>query len=255
MTADIQLQPQQSPIHHDGEGAQMGIFDHLDELRRRLFVSVIALVIGTLGGVAVATPVLKFLSEPYGRAFIVIDPTGGVVQYFRVAIMVGASLAIPVITYELLMFILPGLTGKEKKWLLVSIPPIFLLFLVGIAFAWFILIPPALGFLVNFQPTIFHAEWTADHYLGFVTSLLFWMGVAFETPLVFFVLSLFAVLQSRQLMKQWRIAIIGAAIAAAVITPTVDPVNMMLVMGPLMALYLLSIILVALGSRIIKNKI
>ena len=252
MSAEIQL-PQQ-PLIPDGNGAQMGIFEHLDELRRRLFVSAIALVIGTLGGVAVATPVLKFISEPYGRAFIVLDPTGGVVQYFRVAIMVGASLAIPVITYELMMFILPGLTGKEKKWLVISIPPIFLLFLIGIAFAWFILIPPALGFLVNFQTSIFRAEWTADHYLGFVTSLLFWMGVAFETPLVFFVLSLFAIVQSRQLIRNWRIAVVGSAIAAAVITPTVDPVNMMLVMGPLMALYLLSILLVGIGSRIIKGK-
>ncbi len=251
MSAEIQL-PQQ-PLIPDGNGAQMGIFDHLDELRRRLFVSAIALVIGTLGGVAVATPVLKFISEPYGRAFIVLDPTGGVVQYFRVAIMVGASLSIPVITYELLMFILPGLTGKEKKWLLVSIPPIFLLFLVGIAFAWFILIPPALGFLVNFQTSIFRAEWTADHYLGFVTSMLFWMGVAFETPLVFFVLSLFAVVQSRQLIHHWRVAVVGSAIAAAVITPTVDPVNMLLVMGPLIALYVLSIVLVSVGSRLIKG--
>ncbi|MBI1281976.1 MAG: twin-arginine translocase subunit TatC [Anaerolineaceae bacterium] len=249
MSAEIQLQPQQ-PLIPDGEGAQMGLFDHLDELRRRLFVSAFALVIGTLAGVAVATPVLKFISEPYGRAFIVLDPTGGIVQYFRVAILVGASLAIPVITYELLMFILPGLTRREKKWLLVSIPPIFVLFLVGIAFAWFILIPPALGFLVNFQTSIFRAEWTADHYLGFVTSLLFWMGVAFETPLAFFVLSLFAVVQSRQLMHHWRVAVVGSAIAAAVITPTVDPVNMMLVMGPLIALYLLSIVLVGIGSRI-----
>jgi len=183
------------------------------------------------------------------------DPTGGVVQYFRVAIMVGASLSIPVITYELLMFILPGLTGKEKKLLVIALPPITLLFIIGVAFAWFILIPPALSFLVGFQPTIFHAQWTADHYLGFVTSLLFWMGVAFETPLVFFVLSLFAVVKSRQLMHHWRIAIIGAAIAAAVITPTVDPVNMLLVMGPLMALYILSIMLVSIGSRIIKEQL
>ncbi len=253
MSAEIQLQPPQ-PLYPDGEGARMGIFEHLDELRRRFFVAALALVVGTIGGVAVATPVLEFLRKPYGQAFLVTDPTGGVVQYFRVAIMVGASLAIPVVTYEVLMFILPGLTGKEKKLLVMSLPPITLLFIIGVAFAWFILIPPALGFLVNFQPTIFHAQWTADHYLGFVTSLLFWMGVAFETPLVFFVLSLFAVVQSRQLMHHWRIAVVGAAIAAAVITPTVDPVNMMLVMGPLMALYVLSIVLVGIGSRIIKDK-
>ncbi len=249
MSANIQLQPQQ-PLLPNGEGAQMGLFDHLDELRRRLFFAAAALVIGIIGGIAVATPVLNFLSAPYGRAFIVLDPTGGVVQYFRVAIMVGASLALPVITYELLIFILPGLNGKEKKLLILSLPPITLLFIVGVAFAWFILIPPALGFLVNFQPTIFHAEWTADHYLGFVTALLFWMGVAFETPLVFFMLSLFGVVAARQLIKNWQIAIVGSAVAAAVITPTVDPVNMLLVMGPLMALYMLSIVLVSIGSRI-----
>lgn len=250
MSADIQLTP---PVIADGDGAQMGLFEHLDELRRRLFISAFALIIGTIAGVAVATPVLEFLQKPYGDAFLVTDPTGGVVQYFRVAIMVGASLSIPVITYEVLMFILPGLTRQEKKLLVISLPPITLLFIVGVAFAWFILIPPALNFLVGFQPTIFHAQWTADHYLGFVTSLLFWMGVAFETPLVFFVLSIFGVVTSRQLLHQWRIAVVGAAIAAAVITPTVDPVNMMLVMGPLMALYVLSIVLVSFGSRWVKN--
>jgi sec-independent protein translocase protein TatC len=252
MTAEIQRQPQ--PMIPDGEGAQMGIFEHLDELRRRFFISAIALVIGTIGGVAVATPVLEFLRAPYGEAFLVMDPTGGVVQNFRVAIMVGASLSIPIITYELLAFVLPGLTSREKKWLIVSLPPITLLFIVGVAFAWFILIPPALSFLVGFQPTIFHAQWTADHYLAFVTSLLFWMGVAFETPLVFFVLSLFGVVQSRQLIHHWRIAVVGASIAAAVITPTVDPVNMLLVMGPLMGLYVLSILLVSIGNRLIKGK-
>jgi sec-independent protein translocase protein TatC len=249
MTADIQTHPQ--PL----EGAQMGLFQHLDELRRRLFISAIALVIGTIGGIVVATPILNFIRAPYGEAFLVLDPTGGVVQYFRVAIMVGASLSIPIITYEILMFILPALTGKEKKLLLMSLPPITILFIVGVAFAWYILIPPALGFLEGFQPTIFHAQWTADHYLGFVTSLLFWMGVAFETPLVFFVLSLFGVVQRRMLVRNWRIAIVGAAAAAAVITPTVDPVNMLLVMGPLMALYILSILLVGIGNRITKTNI
>lgn len=249
MSAGINTPPQLPLVP---EGVHMGLFDHLDELRRRLFVAAFALVIGIIGGVAVATPVLKFLIEPYGRPFIVLDPTGGVVQYFRVALMVGASLSLPVITYEVLRFVMPGLTGKEKKLLLISIPPITLLFIIGAAFAWFVLIPPALGFLVDFQPTIFHAEWTADHYLGFVTSLVFWMGVAFETPLVFFVLSIFGVVAARQLIQNWRIAIVGSAIAAAVITPTVDPVNMGLVIVPLLALYLLSIGLVALGSRINK---
>lgn len=229
---------------------QMGLFEHLDELRRRLFMAVIALVIGTVGGVIVATPVLEFLQQPYGRAFTVLGPTGGVVAYFRVAMLVGAILAIPIITFEVLMFILPALTRREKRLVVASLPAITGLFIIGIAFAWFVLIPPALGFLEGFQPTLFKPEWTADLYLGFVTSLVFWMGVAFQTPLIFFVVSLLGMVSARMLIKNWRIAVIGSAVAAALITPTVDPVNMMLVMGPLMVLYLLSILLVMIGKRI-----
>lgn len=227
----------------------MSIFDHLDELRQRLFKAALALVLGTAIGIAVATPVLEYLKQPYGRPFTVLGPTSGVVEYFRIALLVGAIIAIPVITYQVLMFVLPGLTNKEKRVLLFSIPPVTLLFLLGVAFAWFRLIPPALGFLEGFQPTLFKPEWTPDLYLGFVTALLFWMGVAFEMPLIFFVLALLGLVSAGPLIKNWRIAVVGAAVAAAVITPTVDPVNMMLVMGPLMALYALSVILVIIARR------
>jgi len=243
---DPDLPPEQTG---DGDGARMSLWDHLDELRSRLFKAVLALVCGSLIGVLFATPILEFLKAPYGKAFLVIDPTGGVISYFRVALLAGGILSIPVITYQVLMFVLPGLTKRETRYLMFSIPPVTVLFLIGVLFAWFILIPPALTFLVNFQPDIFQAQWTADHYLGFVTALLFWMGVAFETPLIFFVLSILGFVTPRPLIKNWRIAVIGSAIAAAVITPTVDPVNMMLVMGPLMALYLLSIGLVSIGMR------
>ena len=243
-----ETEPLQAEVD-DGEGARMSFWEHLEELRQRLFKAVLALVLGTVVGILVATPVLEYLQEPYGDRFTVLGPTGGVVAYFRVALLVGGIIAIPVITYQLLSFILPGLTNKERRFLLLSIPPVTVLFLVGVLFAWLLLIPPALDFLKNFQSNLFKAEWTADLYLGFVTSLLFWMGVAFETPLIFFVLSILGMVTARPLIKNWRIAVVGAAIAAAVITPTVDPVNMMLVMGPLMALYVMSILLVVIGSR------
>jgi sec-independent protein translocase protein TatC len=110
--------------------------------------------------------------------------------------------------------------------------------------------PPALGFLQGFQPTLFKPEWTADLYLSFITSLIFWMGVAFETPLIFFVLALLGLVSAGALARNWRVAVVGSSVAAAMITPTVDPVNMILVMGPLMTLYLLSILLVYVGRRI-----
>jgi sec-independent protein translocase protein TatC len=227
----------------------MGLFEHLDELRKRITRAVLALVLGVILAIPLTTPVLEALQSPYGREFTVLGPTEGVIAYFRVALLLGAILSIPVSTYQVLMFVLPGLTRKEKRYLLTALPAITILFLVGAAFAWFVLVPPALGFLEGFQATIFKPEWTADLYLSFVTALIFWMGVAFQTPLIFFVLAVMGFVTARSLLRQWRVAIVGAAVAAALITPTIDPVNMTLVMGPLLVLYLLSVLLVAVGRR------
>lgn len=241
----------------DGEALRMGFFEHLGELRDRLTKAVLSLVIGTIIGFALAGPVLEVLREPYCLIrgdqtceLQILDPTGSVMVYFRVALMVGGILSIPMVTYQVLMFVLPGLTKREKRYVLLTIPATTVLFVVGVTFTWFILIPPALGFLEGFQPTVFEPEWTADGYLSFVTSLIFWMGVAFQTPLVFFLISLLGFVSAGTLVRQWRVAIVGASIAAALITPTIDPVNMFLVMAPLLTLYALSIVLVFFGRRI-----
>lgn len=228
----------------------MSLLEHLEELRDRLFKAAVGLIIGTAFGALFAGEVFKYLLQPYGRTVQILDPTGSVTNYFRVALMMGAIVAIPLITYQVMMFILPGLTKRETRIVLTALPAITLLFVVGVLFAWFLLIPPALDFLSNFHSDIFTTQWTADGYLGFVTALLFWMGVAFETPLVFFVMSFLGFVTARTLIHNWRIAVVGAAVAAALITPTIDPVNMFLVMGPLMALYGLSIILTTIGARI-----
>ena len=241
----------------DGEALRMGFFDHLDELRQRLTKAVLALVVGTVIGFGLAGPALEILQEPYcvirsagDCELLIIDPTGTIMVYFRVALMIGGILSIPMVTYQLLMFILPGLTKREKRYVLFSIPATTFLFLIGTLFSWYVLMPPALGFLEGFQPTIFKPEWTADLYLSFVTSLVFWMGVAFQTPLIFFIVSLLGFFEAGTLVSQWRIAVVGASIAAAMITPTIDPVNMFLVMAPLLTLYALSIVLVYIGRKI-----
>lgn len=242
----------------EGHELRMGFFEHLGELRNRILKAILALVIGTGIGFVFASQGLEILRGPFCRLvetvdsckFQLLDPTGGIIVYFRVALLIGGILAIPVMTYQVMMFIIPGLTSKERRNVLLALPGITLLFIVGVLFAWYVLIPPALTFLNGFLPNLFRPEWTADGYLSFVTALIFWMGVAFETPLVFFVLSLMGLVTASLLINNWRIAVVGAAVAAAFITPTVDPVNMFLVMGPLMALYLLSIFLVFVGNRI-----
>lgn len=244
------------PHNDDGHELRMSLWEHLTELRDRVIRMFLALVVGAIIGFIVAAPVLDFLLQPYaalfpdGRQLVVLGPTGSVIAYLRVTLLVGSIIAVPAATHQLLMFILPGLKRSEKRIVLRSLPAITLLFIVGVGFAWFVLIPPAISFLEGFQPDLFEPQWTADQYIGFVTALLFWMGVAFETPLVFFVLALLGMVNARTLLRNWRVAIVGAAVAAAIITPTIDPVNMALVMAPLLALYAFSIILVMIGRRI-----
>ena len=121
------------------------------------------------------------------------------------------------------------------------------LFLLGVAFAWGIMLPAAIGFLADFQPEIFKTSWRASAYIPFVTSLMFWIGVAFELPLIVFFLAKLKIVTAKQLLGWWRFAVVGAAVVAAVITPTVDPFNMALVMGPLVLLYFLSILMARLA--------
>lgn len=242
-------QPLPSEAGESDQGAVMGFLDHLNELRIRLTRALIGLTVTTGLSLIFADRLLAYLTLPYGDRLQTLGPTEGVVIYFRVALLSGGILAIPYITWQMWMFIAPGLTRKERRWILLSLPATTLLFLIGVAFAWFILMPAALGFLSDFQSNIFQAGWTADQYVAFVTSLLFWIGASFETPLIFFILARMGLVGPRALRRNWRLAVIGAAVIAALITPTIDPFNMLLVMGPLLTLYALSIILSGIAYR------
>ncbi len=248
------IPPPAQEMVDDGQELRMSLWEHLAELRTRLTRAVLALIAGVLLALVITEQTFLYLLGPY-RAIVgpdninVLDPTEALISYLRVSLLLGAILAMPVITYQLLMFIIPGLTRKERRILLTALPAITALFLIGVSFAWFVLIPPALDFLANFYTNIFQVEWTSDAYVGFITALLFWMGAAFQTPLIFFVLSLLGQVTPGPLIRNWRIAVVGAAAASALITPTVDPVNMFLVMAPLLVLYLISVVLVFFGSR------
>jgi sec-independent protein translocase protein TatC len=223
------------------EDKPMGIWDHLTELRGRLFKALIALVITTLISFATADRFVEILAMPVGgtEALISIEVTENVQTFMRVALLSGFILALPIILYELLSFILPGLTRSEKRWVYISIPLATLLFVAGVVFAYFVMLPTALPFLISFMGI--KTTPRLINYFNFVTNLLFWIGVSFETPLFVFLLAKLRFISARTLAKQWRIAIVVIALLSAVITPTPDPVNMGLLMLPLFALYLMSI--------------
>ncbi len=234
----------------ESEGGVMGFFDHIEELRKRLIRALLSVLVALAFAIFFTNPVIAFMKQSYGERLLLLDPTDSIVVFFRVALMLSAIIASPMITYQILMFIFPGLTRKEKRWLLLSMPAVTALFLLGILFTWFYLIPFYIDFLKNFQADIFQVQWTADNYIGFLTAVVFWHAAAFETPVIFYVLARMGLVTSRSMIRYWRHATVGAAIIAAFITPTVDPLTMTVVMVVLLGLYFVSVILVFLASRL-----
>jgi sec-independent protein translocase protein TatC len=227
----------------DQLAGQMTLLQHLEELRDRLVKAAIAVFVGTLLSAAFTTQILELLIAPYGQKLQVLGPTEGITIYFRVALTAGLVISMPFLVYQFLMFILPGLEPNEKQYVMWGVPFATLLFLIGVGFAWYILTPAAVSFLSAWQPEIFIQQWQSREYIPFVTSLVFWVGLSFETPLIIFIMTKLGLVTPQFLIKQWRFAIVIIAIAAAMITPTIDPFNMGLVMLPLIVLYGLSILL------------
>lgn len=226
----------------------MLLVDHLEDLRRHLFRALIVLVGMTVLSFVFAARILDLLAKPVGgvEALQSIEVTETIGTFMRVSLMTGFVLAFPYILFELFAFVNPGLKRGERRLVLFAIPFSFLLFAAGIAFTWFVVLPTALPFLLNFLGVTTVPR--PSNYVRFVTSLMFWIGLAFQFPLVIYVLAGLGYVNARTLARSWRIAIVGIAVLAAAATPTVDPVNMAIVMAPMIVLYFVSIVLAALAG-------
>jgi sec-independent protein translocase protein TatC len=226
----------------------MTILEHLAELRSRLVVAGAVLIATTGASFAFAKQILEFLKEPAedrSSTFVLIftEPMEGLVAYFRVALLGGLIGAMPMIVFQVLMFVTPALTRQEKRWVYAVVFGASLAFAAGVAFAYYVALPPALGFLLNFPEDVAKPQIKIGSYVDFVTRLLFWTGVVFETPLLIMGLARFRVVNARQLLRLWRYAFIGAFVVSAIVTPSIDPVTQSLVAGPIIALYAVGILL------------
>jgi sec-independent protein translocase protein TatC len=227
----------------------LSILEHLGELRVRATWAVAGLALATVASFFFTEQLLDILISPYGEQLQTLSPTEGLQTYFRVALVAGVTIAMPWMLYQLWRFIEPALHGHEKRYVYVFVPSATFLFLLGAGFCWFVLLPSAILFLANFMPTIFSPEWTSQEYIGFATSFILWVGIAFQIPLVIYFLARFGIVTSTTLREHWRVAIVAIAIVAAAVTPSIDPVTMLLTMIPLVLLYLLSIFLASVGQR------
>ena len=226
------------------------VLSHLRELRQRLIRSVIAVLIATITAFYFAPQIFEILKAPAGDIdLIFIEMTEMIGTYMKVSLAAGIMLAMPYLIYHVIMFVSPALTRKEKRYVYFTLPWIALMFAGGVAFCYFVLIPPATRFLLSWGADIAAPEIRIGNYIGLVTRLLLAIGLVFELPVVTTFLARLGVITPKWLASKRRIAIIFAFILAAIITPTFDPVNQTLVAAPLIVLYEMSIWLAKLVQR------
>ena len=240
---------------------RMTLIEHLTELRRRIIICALAIVVGATVGFLVYNRILTFLARPYaevtrnrppcgpkGCNLITTEPLGPFLVRLKVSTYAGFVIALPVVLWQLWRFITPGLNPKEKKYAIPFILSSIVLFLMGGAVAW-LTFPKALNFLVKIGGGSISTFFTADKYLTFVCLMILAFGVSFEFPVVLVFLMLARVLKTSTLRKYRRHAIVGIVAFAAVITPSQDPYSLFFMAAPMCLFYEGSIVI----GRILKR--
>jgi len=217
---------------------EMSLFDHLEELRQRIFYSLLAVAVGIVACFIGVKPIVQALEVPaQGVKFLQLAPG----EYFFVSLKVagysGMLVASPFIIYQILLFILPGLTRRERRFIGPVVLGSTVLFITGLAFAYVALVPAALQFFINYGQDVVDQAWSIELYFQFVLLLLFSSGLAFQIPIIQLLLGFLGIVSSRQMLSGWRFVILGAAVLGAVLTPSTDPLTQSLLGGAVIGLY------------------
>ena len=241
---EVPLEPPEPPP----EGGQMTLLEHLFELRSRVTWSAAAVLIGMVPFfyIPLGEEAIDFLLAPardqnpdfQAQA---ITPMENIVTYFRVALLGGIALGMPMLIYQALRFITPALMPQEKRWVLPIVVGTSVSFFLGLVFGYLVVLPTAYGFLFSFGQDFAEIAPTISSYMDLTTRLLLVMGLVFETPILIMGLAKFGVVSSKKLIGWWRYALVGAFIISAIATPTPDPITQTLVGGPIFILSLFGI--------------
>ena len=233
------------------EDSKQSFLAHLQELRQRLIKSLIAVAIASVIAFIFYQWLFYILMLPTeGLNLIYIEMTEMLGTIMKVCLVAGIILAMPYLVFQGIMFVSPALTPKEKRYVDIILPWIALMFMGGVAFGYFVLVPPATRFLISFGADIASPEIRVGNYISVVTRLLLAIGLVFKMPVITTFLARLGVLKAHWLSRHRRVAIIFAFILAAIITPTFDPINQSLVAIPLIVLYEMSIWL----ARLVQKK-
>lgn len=223
------------------DDVEMSVYDHLEELRQRIFVSVLAVGAAIVACFAFSKDLIMLLEAPIssqGVRFLQLAPGEFFFTSLKVSGYCGLLLGSPIILYEIIAFVVPGLTMAERRFLGPIVLGSSILFYAGITFSYMVLIPAALTFFVTYSEGVVESLWSIDQYFEFVLVLMFSTGLSFQVPVIQVLLGQLGLVSSDQMLSIWRYVVVGSVVAAAVLTPSTDPLTQMLLAGPLMGLYL-----------------
>jgi sec-independent protein translocase protein TatC len=234
------------------EAPKFPVLEHVEELRRRLGRCAIALVAGAIVSWGAVDLVLEWLKQPAGAwlprlAFF--SPPDALTAYLKIAVACGLVLSAPVWLHELWGFIAPGLTARERRYGRWFVWGGLSLFVGGVAFGYVVLLPVSLQFLLSFGQGRVEPVIALTNYVSFVTGLLLICGVLFQWPLLVAILARLGLVTAERMRRLWRQALVGMLIVAAIATPTTDITTMLLLVGPMLGLYELSIVLARVVAR------
>lgn len=226
---------------------EMTLGEHLDELRQRVVKSCMAIGVAFIAGVILATPLLRKIADQanadLGGGLDIKSPTDPISIYFKIALYIAIGFATPVLIWQAVGFLSPGLTRKEKRLLFTSLPFVSILFVAGASYAFFFAAPRAFDFLSAFQSEVFSWQPDGADVVSFYLTLMIGLGIAFELPIVMFIIAKLGIVSAYKMAEYRRYALILVLVAAAVITPSTDPINMAIVAVPLYILYEFGLIL------------
>ena len=228
---------------HEETIEKMPIMEHLVEVRDRLFKAVGAVIVTTVIAFIFYNQIIAFLLAPAPadmkmQTITIMEPLS---IFFKVSLTAGLIVAMPFLVYQLFAFASPALTSKEKRYIYMILPAVMVMFLTGVAFAYYIALPRAMGFFATFGSSWVNIEPAISSYINIVTRLLIGVGLMFETPIIIMVLARMGLVTPKWLAARRKIWIVLAFVIAALITPTFDPINQTIIALPLIILLELSI--------------
>lgn len=232
------LNPGESALPDD---VPMSIWDHLEELRERVLVSVGAVGAAIMLCFVYSKDLVVFLEAPVyanGVRFLQLSPGEYFFTTLKVAGYCGMLIGGPVILYEIVAFVVPGLTSSERRFLAPIVFGSSILFYAGISFSYYVLTPAALNFFISYAEGVVESLWSIDQYFEFVLLLMLSTGLSFQVPVIQVLLGQLGLVTSEQMLSVWRYVVVGAVVAAAVLTPSTDPLTQCLLAGPLIGLYM-----------------